>query len=132
FLQQESTNGLNVLWIEGTVDIGKFQFIEELRFHCAFEHFQFAIAFCGRNSSPSHPVLEAVRKLAERLNGSSRDMFPSFMFEHFRPDSQPEPNYPLGKLTSDLVGILATIARETRLVLAIENIEEANPATIRF
>ena len=132
FLQQSSTNGLRVLWIEGTVGIGKSRFVEELRIHCAFEHFQFAIARCGRNSSDFHPVLEAVRKLAERLNGSSRDMFPSLMFEHSQEDSETEPNYPLGKLTSDLVGILATVARETRLVLAIENIEEANPATIRF
>src|SRR5438093_943723 len=59
-------------------------------------------------------------------------MFPSFMFEHSQEDSETELNYPLSKLTSDLVGILATMARETRLVLAIENIEEANPATIRF
>ncbi|PYR97087.1 MAG: hypothetical protein DMG16_25830 [Acidobacteria bacterium] len=132
FLQRPSPKSLRVLLIEGTAGIGKSRFIEELRIHCALEDFQFLVTHCSRDSSDLHPILEAVRKLGEGLNGSSRDSFPGFGFEDFQQYAVAERNYPVGKLTSNLVSALAAFARRTRLVLAIEDINKANPETLRL
>jgi len=132
FLQRSPVKSLRVLLIEGTAGIGKSRFVEELRIHCAVVGLPFLVTCCSQDSSDFHPVLEAVRKLDKGLTGSNRDGFRSPEFDHFQEYPETERNYPVRKLTSDLVCLLATFARRTRFVLTIEDIENAHPATFRL
>ncbi len=131
---QSSSKGLKLILVEGLPGIGKSRFLEELSIHCAFGGLLFLKYACSR-AGECAPVWETIRELLTsadssaqhpgfHVNGSSHQAAYSNPHEEIKRTAQND------TVISELIDWVAQFARHFRLVIAIDNAEHVDAATM--
>jgi transcriptional regulator with GAF, ATPase, and Fis domain/serine/threonine protein kinase/tetratricopeptide (TPR) repeat protein len=129
-ISQSSNRRLRVLLVNGVPGIGKSRFIEELGIRCGLAGFLFwkcACALADEFGCVSDGIVNLLKRIkASELSGSSD------LSQHDGADGESQRIYRREKMITEVISSLVHIARNRRLALAIENVQHADPATMRF
>ena len=131
---------MRTIVIQGPPGIGKSRLVEQLGITCGLDLFGVSICCCSAQSSSLDRIIRAINrlihchdglipKLKERLGSSSSTLSGYFQDDQIR---LPQPNYRIERIASDLVGVLAVLARLTTIALVVEDIDRADPVVIKF
>lgn len=138
-LEHSPQRSLQVLLVDGEPGIGKTRFVEELRTRAAFKATTFVSACCpARTCSDFEPFLQGIRALLKAKAGGGHlntelelGNFSPTLRRYFLPEADSKFNreYPIEKVTHDLVGLISSLSRHNHLIFVIEDFHCADRRT---
>jgi transcriptional regulator with GAF, ATPase, and Fis domain/Tfp pilus assembly protein PilF len=131
---------LHTIVLDGSPGIGKSRLVEQLCVSCSLDNLHIAVCRCeAPNRSSLQSIVGAVKRLINSHGSTSRLKqqlagFPAAMAQccedgHAMPLA---PRYSIERITSELVGIVATLARLKPTALVVEDLEGADSVLERF
>jgi transcriptional regulator with GAF, ATPase, and Fis domain/serine/threonine protein kinase/tetratricopeptide (TPR) repeat protein len=136
----DSKKTLRTIVIEGPPGIGKSRIIEELGTICGLDSVVVAAFGCAADGPSVDRIIRAVNSIIRshdslRLKpresrGRSFDASSRYIYD--QEIKLPSASYPIERITSDLVGVLAALGRFTAVALVVEDIDRADSVVLKF
>ncbi len=117
---------LQVVLLQGEIGVGKSRLLKQLRLRCAFHGLSLVVAQSEETPTVWGAVNAAIRTLP--IKGLNSDKTIPLVTVQ----SSSGHKYPLEKEISDVISALGSVARGSRIILAIDNVELDNAETVVF